>query len=101
MGTRWRMILACLAGSISSLAVADRDGDGGAIDDLEKRVVLEDVAAFLNGCPFRGGPDLDVWLRVEKSLRVLHRRFLEAAGGRWMVLSRSSSMPPCACGRHV
>ena len=45
---------------ISSLAVADRDGDGGAIDDLKKRVVFEDVAAFLYGCPFRGGPDLEV-----------------------------------------
>ena len=52
--------------SIRSLAAADRDGDGGPIDDLEKLVVFENVAAFLNGGAFRGGSDLDIRLDLEE-----------------------------------
>src|SRR5208283_2249789 len=66
--------------SIGSLAAADRDGDGGPIDDLEKRVVFENVAAFLNGGPFRGGADLDIRLNREESLGLLGWGFLDARG---------------------
>src|SRR5208283_2528845 len=66
--------------SIGSLAAADGDGDGGAVDDLEKRVVFENVAAFLNGGPFRGGSDLDIRLDREESRGLLGWGFLDA---RW------------------
>ena len=87
--------------SIGSLAVADRDGDGGAIDDLEKRVVFEDVAAFLDGCPFRGGADLEFGCAGRRAGVCSDGGFWMPAGRRWMAPSRSSSMPLCACGRQV
>ena len=66
--------------SIGSLAAADRDGDRGPIDDLEKRVVFENVAAFLNGGPFRGGADLDIELNREESRGLLGWGFWDARG---------------------
>jgi len=42
--------------------------DGGPIDDLEKRVVFENIAAFLNGGAFRGGADLDVRLNRRRAV---------------------------------
>src|SRR5208283_1083044 len=66
--------------SIGSLAGADGEGDGGAVDDLEKRVVFENVAAFLNGGSFRGGSDLDIWLDREERRGLLGCGFMDARG---------------------
>ena len=87
--------------SIGSLAAADRDGDGGPIDDLEKRVVFENVAAFLNGGPFRGGADPDIRLDRKEIRGLLGWGFLDARGQAVDGAVEESWMPPFALGRHV
>ena len=84
--------------AVRAFAVADRNGDGHAVDDLGEPVLDDEVAALLDGRAFGGGSDVDGLVDERLALGPLRGWSRIDVGGkrverREQVLNRDSCPP--------